>query len=115
VADDFKVEEILGFEPDGAGGHVLLEVEKRDANTGWVAAQLARHAGIGVRDIGFSGHKDRHAVTQQAFSLPLRPGIEPGVCLDWQGYRVSRRSPPASRAQVTTRLAPRESLRDPRA
>ena len=29
VAEDFRVEEILGFEPDGAGGHALLVVEKR--------------------------------------------------------------------------------------
>jgi tRNA pseudouridine13 synthase len=90
AADDFKVEELLGFEADGAGAHVLLGVEKRDANTSWVAAQLARHAGAAVRDVGFSGHKDRHAVTRQAFSLPLPLDVDLAACLDWQGegYRV---------------------------
>lgn len=52
--EDFVVHEVLGFMPDGAGAHVLLEVEKRGANTGWVAAQLARAAGVHVRDVGVS-------------------------------------------------------------
>jgi tRNA pseudouridine13 synthase len=88
--DDFRVDEMLGFEPDGTGGHALLTVEKRDANTGWVAAQLARQAGVGVRDVGFSGHKDRHAVTRQAFSLPVTHGFDVAECLAWagEGYRV---------------------------
>jgi tRNA pseudouridine13 synthase len=90
VADDFRVDEVLGFEPDGAGAHVLLSVEKRDANSGWVAAQLARHAGVGVREVGFSGHKDRHALTTQAFTVPMAQAAAIAPCLEWQGegYRV---------------------------
>jgi tRNA pseudouridine13 synthase len=83
--EDFVVDEILGFEPDGTGGHALLVVEKRGANTGWVAAQLARHAGVAVRDVGFSGHKDRHALTRQAFTLPLPLQADVTECLEWQG------------------------------
>ena len=88
--EDFRVDEVLGFDADGAGAHGLLVVEKRDANTGWVAAQLARHAGVQSRDVGFSGHKDRHAVTVQAFSLPLRNEFDVTECLQWagEGYRV---------------------------
>ena len=88
--EHFVVDEILGFEPDGAGGHALLVVEKRGANTGWVAAQLARHAGVAPRDVGFSGHKDRHAVTRQAFTVPLAAQADVAQCLQWQGadYRV---------------------------
>jgi tRNA pseudouridine13 synthase len=90
VPEDFLVEERLGFEADGAGGHALLYVEKRGANSGWVAAQLARHAAVPVRDVGFSGHKDRHAVTRQAFTLPLPPAFDVAQCRQWQGegYRV---------------------------
>jgi tRNA pseudouridine13 synthase len=90
VPEDFEVEELLGFEPDGAGGHALLRVEKRGANTGWVASQLARAAGVDVRDVGWSGRKDRNAVTRQAFTLPW-PAAEPvDRCLEWagEGYRV---------------------------
>ena len=88
--EDFRVDEVLGFEADGAGAHALLVVEKRDANTGWVAAQLARHAEVASRDVGFSGHKDRHAVTTQAFSVPLRLDVDVASCLGWcgEGYRV---------------------------
>jgi tRNA pseudouridine13 synthase len=39
--EDFCVEECLGFEPAGAGAHVLLWVRKRDANTTWVVEELA--------------------------------------------------------------------------
>jgi tRNA pseudouridine13 synthase len=88
--EDFQVEELLGFEPDGAGSHALLTVEKREANTGWVAAQLAGLAGCHVRDVGFSGQKDRHAVTRQAYSVPLPAQAEVADCTRWQGegYRV---------------------------
>lgn len=90
VPEDFVVEEVLGFEPDGAGAHVLLTVEKRDANTGWVASQLARAAAVAVRDVGWSGHKDRNAVARQAFTLPWSPQVSLESCLAFagEGYRV---------------------------
>jgi len=88
--EDFRVEEILGFEPDGTGSHVLLTVEKRGANTGWVAAQLARAMGVAARDVGWSGHKDRNAVTHQAYTLPWPASspLEPCLELAGEGYRV---------------------------
>src|SRR5262245_50015881 len=69
--EDFLVEEDLGFAPSGAGSHVLLKVRKRNANTEWVARELARAAGCRQHDVGFAGLKDRHAVTTQWFSVPL--------------------------------------------
>jgi tRNA pseudouridine13 synthase len=71
--EDFVVEEDLGFAPDGDGAHLLLKVRKRNANTGWVAQELARGLGCQVRDIGFAGLKDRRAVAIQWFSLPATP------------------------------------------
>lgn len=70
--EDFQVREDLGFEPDGDGEHCLLLVRKTGCNTQWVADQLARAGGIAVRDVGYSGLKDRHAVTEQWFSVPAR-------------------------------------------
>ena len=89
VPEDFIVDEDLGFAPDGAGEHVFLRVEKRGANTDWVAKELARFAGVGAEAVSYAGMKDRHAVTRQTFSLHL-PG-KPGP--DWSGlahaqYRV---------------------------
>jgi len=83
------VEELLGFEADGEGEHWLLQVEKTGSNTAWVAGQLARAAGVAKRDVGYSGLKDRHAVTIQHFSLPASRGDS----VDWQrvegpGFRV---------------------------
>jgi tRNA pseudouridine13 synthase len=70
---DFLVEEILGFEPQGEGEHVFLWVEKTALNTAQVAEHLARQAKIAVRQVSYAGMKDRHAVARQWFSLHL-PG-----------------------------------------
>ena len=85
VPEDFVVEEVLGFEPDATGAHGLLTVEKRGANTGWVATQLARHAQVAPRDVGFSGHKDRHAVARQSFTVPLPADFDVAGCRNWRG------------------------------
>src|ERR1700722_2309325 len=70
VPEDFHVEERLSFEPSGTGPHWLLRVEKRTANTRWVAAEIARLAGVPSVDVGYAGLKDRHAVAVQWFSVP---------------------------------------------
>jgi tRNA pseudouridine13 synthase len=90
VPEDFRVEELLGFEPAGEGPHALLVVEKRGCNTGWVAAELARAARVAARDVGWSGQKDRHAVTRQAFTLPwpVHAPLEPCVGFSGDGFRV---------------------------
>lgn len=74
-ADDFRVEERLGFEPEGDGEHLWLYVRKRDTNTDWAARALARWAGVPPAAVSYAGMKDRHAVTDQWFSihLPGRP------------------------------------------
>ncbi len=77
--EDFQVDEILGFEPDGEGGHALLQVRKRGENTEWVARTLARLAGVHPGEVGYSGLKDRDAVTTQWFSINLQGVAEP----DW--------------------------------
>ena len=73
--EDFLVDEIPITTPSGDGEFALLRVEKRDANTADVATDLARQAGVGVRDVSWAGRKDRQAVTRQWFSvhLPGRP------------------------------------------
>ncbi len=68
--EEFFVEEVLGFDLSGDGEHDYLWIEKTGANTEWVARQLARHAEVPARDVGYAGLKDRHAVTRQWFSAP---------------------------------------------
>ena len=43
--EDFRVEELDGFEASGEGEHLLLTIEKRGMNTGFVAGLLPRWAG----------------------------------------------------------------------
>ena len=69
--EDFEVEEIGRVAPSGQGGHLWLWVEKRSANTEWVARELASLAACALRDVGYAGLKDRHAVTRQWFSVPF--------------------------------------------
>ncbi len=80
----FEVVERLGFELRGDGEHDYLQIEKTGANTPWVAAALARHAGVDRRDVGYAGLKDRHAVTTQWFSV-RRPT---GEGTDWSAFEL---------------------------
>lgn len=80
--EDFQVEEILGYDADGEGEHALLWVEKRGANTDWVARELARFAEIPPLNVGYAGLKDRHAVTRQTFSVQLAGKPDP----DWSQF-----------------------------
>ena len=71
VPEDFKVTEIPRVLPAGEGSHLWLWVEKRSANTQWVARELAKLAACALPEVGYAGLKDRHAVTQQWFSVPF--------------------------------------------
>ncbi len=70
VPEDFQVVEKLGWDLSGDGEHDYLWIEKTGANTEWVSRQLARHAEVPAKDVGYAGLKDRHAVTRQWFSVP---------------------------------------------
>lgn len=76
--EDFVVDELLGFVPEGQGAHLWLAIRKRGENTLWVARQLAQIAGCAIEEVGYAGLKDRHALTCQWFSLPM-----PRRRVDW--------------------------------
>ena len=86
--EDFLVEERLGFQPDGGTGHYLLLIEKRDANTLYVARCLARLAGLPPGDVGFAGLKDRRAVARQWFSISARRDHSPPEGHEGDGFRI---------------------------
>ena len=88
--EDFRVDEVLGFEPSGAGEHLFLDIEKRGSNTVWVAQRLAQWAGVPEHAVSFAGLKDRHAVTRQAFTvhLPRRIAPAPEGLQAETGFRV---------------------------
>ena len=87
VPEDFVVEEVPAYEPEGAGAHLFLWVEKRDCPGGDMLRQLAAALRIDPRDVGTAGTKDRRAVTRQWVSVPAV--CEPGVAtLDIDRVRV---------------------------
>ena len=71
VPEDFCVDEIPGFVPSGEGEHLFLHIRKRNQNTAWVAAQLAKAAGLRADAVSYAGLKDRRAITTQWFSVHL--------------------------------------------
>lgn len=87
--EDFVVCEVLGFEASGDGEHLLLTVRKRDANTKWVAKKIAERGGVRVREVGYAGLKDRHAITEQAFTVPsMKSTPESWLGFSGDGFEV---------------------------
>lgn len=72
--EDFQVTEIPAFEHDGEGEHWYFKIQKNGENSDWVAKQLALFFDVSSKEIGYAGKKDRHAITQQWFSVCL-PGV----------------------------------------
>tara|TARA_R110002110_G_scaffold91264_2_gene237464 strand:- start:85372 stop:86424 length:1053 start_codon:yes stop_codon:yes gene_type:complete len=85
VPDDFLVSEELGFELAGEGEHVFLYLQKTGLNTAELQQRLSSLSGVHPRDIGYSGMKDRNAVTRQWFSVGMAGRPEP----PWQQLESS--------------------------
>ena len=68
--EDFDVEEIPAYLPEGSGEHIYLWIEKRDVAADELISRLARALNVSARDIGVAGQKDRRAVTRQFVSVP---------------------------------------------
>lgn len=69
TVEDFRVEEIPAYEPTGEGEHLYVTFEKRGLTTLDAVRALARALGVDVREAGWAGLKDRHAVTVQTASF----------------------------------------------
>lgn len=82
--EDFYVEELFAPELIGQGEHLWLYVEKDGQNTEYVARQIAKFASVRDFDVGFSGLKDRQAVTRQWFSIYFGSKPEP----DWNLFAL---------------------------
>lgn len=76
---DFIVNELLSMDFCENGEHLWLCLRKTNLNSQYVAKLLAKWADIPVKDVGFSGLKDRHAITTQFFSLRIPKKISPSV------------------------------------
>lgn len=119
--EHFIVEEQLNIDLTKHGEHYWLLVKKIGINTTHIATQLAKWAKIPARDVGYSGLKDRHAVTTQWFSLRLPTGKLPdkpfAICddendgknkeyaevlqADWHNKKLNRGTHKANRFVLT--------------
>ena len=90
TAEDFLVDEVLGFEPAGEGEHLFIQVEKSNLTTHELIEWVAKDAGIKPRDVGYSGLKDKIAVTRQWLSLHLPGKIHNAVSLKADDYVILR-------------------------
>ncbi|HHF7343632.1 TPA: tRNA pseudouridine(13) synthase TruD [Legionella feeleii] len=89
TAEDFKVDEELGFELSGQGEHLYLRIEKKGLNTEEVVKALARTLGKSEKNISYAGLKDRQALTTQWLCVhcPGEEIISPDL-LAGEGWRV---------------------------
>lgn len=77
--EDFRVWERPAYEPCGSGPHRYFDLTKRGDSTPFALEGLARQLGVPLRDIGYAGLKDRHAVTTQRISLPAEADWTPAA------------------------------------
>lgn len=89
--EDFRVEELPAYLPQGTGSHVYLKVEKRGLTTRDLVVALTR-AGVSETSIGVAGLKDKAAVTVQWISVPRRFGEAAETLERLPGVRILERS-----------------------
>lgn len=85
--NDFIVKEQLGFELDQSGEHLYLHIRKCGLNTNDILAKLQSAFGCRSVDVGVSGLKDKHAVTDQWFSVRSPKNIDE-ITIDKQAVVV---------------------------
>lgn len=83
--EDFHVEEVPAILPDGAGDHVLFEIEKRGLSSHRAIGDIARAIGVRSSDIGHAGLKDARSVSRQWLSVEH---VEPRRLLDLELPRI---------------------------
>jgi tRNA pseudouridine13 synthase len=76
--EDFVVEEIPAYEPQGVGEHLYVRFTKRGLTTDDAVRALAESTGVPVRDVGVAGLKDKVGVTTQTVSLPVPTATRDG-------------------------------------
>ncbi len=69
--EDFQVEELPLYLPEGKGSHSYAFIEKRNLSTRDVFVKLLE-AGIPERNIGVAGLKDKAAIARQWMSVPRK-------------------------------------------
>ena len=99
TVDDFRVDEIPAYSPEGSGTHLFVRFEKRDFTTQEAIKRLSRALDVSPRDVGTAGTKDRRAVTTQWASFP---GVDPAraLALELESIRILEAIPHGSKLRT---------------
>jgi tRNA pseudouridine13 synthase len=84
---DFQVEEVPAYAPEGRGEHLFVRFRKTDLNTPDAVRRIAEALGVDAREAGWAGLKDRRAVTVQWASFH-RGDAAAALALDLPGIEV---------------------------
>jgi len=71
LCEDFDVTEIPLYNFSGEGPHLYLTIRKINRTSLQARDHLAKFFGVRPDDVGFAGFKDKRAVAQQTFSVPI--------------------------------------------
>ncbi len=63
--EDFRVDEVPAYLPEGEGDHLFVRFEKTGLDTPQAVRRIASVLGVDPKNAGWAGLKDRHAVTRQ--------------------------------------------------
>ncbi len=87
--EDFEVEEVPLYDPEGRGEHCYVEIEKRDIATSEAIRRLAGALRVRQGAVGYAGLKDRRGVTRQTLSFR---GVAPETALELDLRGITVRS-----------------------
>lgn len=86
IPEDFVVKEISNVAVKDKGRYFYYRLKKKNRNTLDVVRELSRQLNIPEKNIGFAGSKDKHAVTEQVISLPVKKEVSiDNVSLEFLG------------------------------
>jgi len=85
--EDFLVDEIPLYEPQGGGEHLYLGIQKTNVSHGEMMSCLRRKFGVREFAIGYAGMKDKAGVTRQTVSIHLTKD-PPNVDIDHSRIQV---------------------------
>lgn len=85
--EDFRVQEVPLYLPEGDGSHAYALIEKRGLTTRDLVVAL-KGAGVEERAVGVAGLKDKYAITEQWLSVPNRHVTAFEALAELDGVRV---------------------------
>lgn len=86
--EDFIVNEELGFSLNGSGEHLFLYIQKKQLTTAQLIDEISKVVGVPARQIGYSGLKDKQAITRQWVSIQLPGAKQMPEIPDTENYQV---------------------------